>query len=53
MCSLAWCFFLILFFSINLICVSISIIVCLNKKNYFNKQISKHNQLNVLSFEIK
>jgi len=31
-------FFPLLFYSINLICVSISIIVFLNK-NYFNKQI--------------
>jgi hypothetical protein len=33
-------FFPLLFYSINLICVSISVIVCLNKK-YFNKKILK------------
>jgi hypothetical protein len=56
MCSLALCFFLILFYSINLICVSISIIsiiVYLNKLiNLINKFI-KHIKVNIPSFYIK
>ena len=45
--------FLHLFYSINLICVSIFIIVCLNKKIILIKKFSKQNRVNVLSFKIK
>jgi hypothetical protein len=51
MCSLAYYFFsFILFYSINLMCVSIFIIIWLNKK--INK-FSKHNRVNITSCEIK
>ena len=53
MCSHAWCFFFLLFYSINLICVSISIIICLNKEIILINKFSKHNRVNVSSFEIK
>jgi hypothetical protein len=45
--------FSFLFCSINLICISISIIICLNKKNILIIEFSKHNQINVSSFEIE
>ena len=45
--------FLFLFYSINLICVSISIIVYLNDKIILINKFSKYNQINILSFEIK
>jgi len=45
--------FSFLFCSINLICISISIIICLNKKNILIIKFSKHNQINVSSFEIE
>ena len=50
--SFAWFFFL-LFYLINLICVIISIIVCLNKKIILTNKFTKHNRVNVPSFEIK
>jgi len=40
-------FFPLLFYLINLICLSISIIVCLNKKNILIKKFSKHNKVNI------
>jgi hypothetical protein len=46
-------FFPILFYLINLICVSISIIFCLNKKDILIKTFSKHYRVYVSSFEIK
>jgi len=46
-------FFSILFYLINLICVSISIIFCLNKKDILIKTFSKHYRVCVSSFEIK
>jgi hypothetical protein len=46
-------FFSLLFYSINLICVSISIIICLNKKIILINKYSKHNQVNISSFKIK
>jgi hypothetical protein len=46
-------FFSILFYLINLICVSISIIFCLNKKDILIKTFSKHYRVYVSSFEIK
>jgi len=45
--------FSFLFYSINLISVSISIIVCLNKKIILIKKFSKHNQVNVMFFKTK
>jgi hypothetical protein len=45
--------FLFLFYSINLICVSISIIVYLNDKIILINKFSKYNQINIMSFEIK
>jgi len=45
--------FLHLFYSINLICISIFIIVCLNKKIILINKFSKQNRVNVLSFKIK
>jgi len=47
--------FCMVFFSylINLICVSISIIVCLNKKVTLINKFSKHNRINIPSFNIK
>ena len=46
-------FFPVLFYLINLICVSISIIFCLNKKDILIKTFSKHYRVYVSSFEIK
>ena len=47
-------FFPLLFYSINLICVSISIIICLNKyKIILINKFNKYNWVNILSFEIK
>jgi hypothetical protein len=43
----------ILFNLINLICNSISIIVCLNKKIILIKKFSKYNQVNIIYFKIK
>ena len=41
------------FYSINLICVSIFIIVWLNKKIILIKKLNKYNRVNVKSYEIK
>ena len=46
-------FFFILFVTINIICVSIFSIVCLNKKFILINKFSKNNQVNILFFEIK
>jgi len=46
-------FFPLLFYSINLICVSISIIICLNKKIILINKFNKHNRINIPSFKIK
>ena len=46
-------FFSPLFYSINLICVSIFIIVCLNKKIILTNKFSKYNRVNISSFKIK
>ena len=40
-------FFPLLFYLINLICLSISIIVCLNKKIILINKFSKHNKVNI------
>jgi hypothetical protein len=45
--------FSLLFYSINLICISISIIICLNKKIILINKFSIHNQVNVLACKIK
>jgi hypothetical protein len=45
--------FSLLFYSINLICISIFIIICLNKKIILINKFSKHNRVNVPSSEIK
>ena len=42
-----------LFYSINVIYALISIIVFLNKKIVLINKFNKHNQINILSFEIK
>jgi hypothetical protein len=47
MCSLAH-FFSLLFYSSNLMCVSISIIIWLNKKIILISKFSKHNWVNFL-----
>jgi hypothetical protein len=52
MSSLTYYFFL-LFYLINLICVSIFIIVWLNKKIILIKKFNKYNRVNVKSYEIK
>jgi hypothetical protein len=41
-------FFPLLFYLINLICLSISINVCLNKKIILINKFSKHNMVNIL-----
>jgi hypothetical protein len=43
MCNRAWCFFSLLFYSINLICVFISIIIFFNKKNILINKFNKYN----------
>ena len=43
--------FPLLFYSIKLICISISIIVCLNKKIILINKFSKHNWINILVCE--
>jgi hypothetical protein len=43
----------LLFYLINLICIYISIIVCLNKKIILINIFRKYNQINILSFKIK
>jgi len=43
----------LLLYSINLICVSISIIFCLNKKIIFINKFRKHNWINISVYEIK
>ena len=45
--------FFLFFYSINLIYVSISIVVCLNKKVILINKFSKYNQVNVLLFKTK
>lgn len=45
--------FPLLFYLINLICVSIYIIVCLNKKGILINKFSKHKRVNARSFKIK
>ena len=40
-------FFPLLFYLINLICLSISINVCLNKKIILINKFSKHNMVNI------
>jgi hypothetical protein len=46
-------FFSLLFYSINLISISISIIICLNKKIISINKFNKHNQINISYFKIK
>jgi len=52
-CAVLHDFFLFLFYSINLICVSIFIIICLNKKIILTNKFSKYNRVNISSFKIK
>jgi hypothetical protein len=44
MCSLAWFFFPLLFYSINFMYVSIFIIIWLNKKLILINKFIKHNK---------
>jgi hypothetical protein len=46
-------FFFLLFYSINLICVSISIIIYLNKKTIITNKFSKYNWVNIMACKIK
>ena len=53
MCNHAWCIFPLLFYSINLICIFIFIIIFFNKKIILINKFSKYNQINFLYFRIK
>jgi hypothetical protein len=53
MFSIALYFFSLLFYSVNLTCMSIFIIVQLNKKIILIKKFRKYDRVNILFYEVK